>query len=149
MKMQLKLMLLLFGVLFIFFMGCKKHDHGRSVTIASTNLVSPKPGNITGTFIATGAFNTSGTQVMDVVPLGTDSIHCILNCTAQEGTFTIEMKCEKPPMMNGAWRVIGGTGAYAFLSGSGSLIMSFPPDPLVPPGALSVETMTGVVWLHP
>ena len=145
--MQLKLMLLLFGVSFIFFMGCKKHDQGRHVTIASTNLASPKPGTITGTFIATGAFNTSGTQVMLVEPLGTDSIHCHLTATALEGTFTIEMKCEKPPMMNGAWRVIGGTGAYAFLRGSGPLTMAFPPD--VPTGTISIETMTGIVWLHP
>ncbi len=148
MKKQLKLMLLLLGGSFIFLMGCKKHE-GRSVTIASTNLESPKPGTLTGTFTATGAFNTSGTQEMVVVPLGTDSIHCTLTCTAQEGTFTLELKCEKPPMMNGAWSVIGGTGAYASLRGSGSLIMSFPPDPVVPPGALTVETMTGIVWLHP
>ena len=120
MKRQLKLMLLLFGMSFIFLMGCKKHD-GRPITIASTNLESPKPGTITGTFIATRAFSTSGTQVMDVVPLGTDSIHCALICIAQEGTFNIVMDCEKPPMMSGHWKVTSGTGAYTSLRGSGRL----------------------------
>jgi hypothetical protein len=146
MKMKLKLMLLLLGVSFIALMGCKKHE-GSAITIVGTNLASPKPGTITGTFTATGAFNTSGTSLMIVVPVGTDSIHCTWTATAPEGTFTIGMDCEKPPKMLGVWKVTSGTGRYRHLQGSGSLVMMFPPD--VPPGVLTTETMTGVVWLHP
>lgn len=141
--MKLKLTLLLFGVSIIFFMGCRK-DPGRAVTIVGTNLNSPKPGTLTGTFTATGAFNTSGTAVMVVVPVGLDSIHCTYAMTARNGTFNIAMDCEKPPKMTGVWKVINGTGRYNHLQGNGSLIMMFPPD--IPAGAISTETMTGVVW---
>ena len=145
MKIKLKLMLLL-GVSIIFLIGCKKHEN-RAVTIIGTNLSILKPGTLTGTFTATGAFNSSGTSLMIVVPVGTDSIHCTWTATAPEGTFTIGMDCEKPPKMSGHWKVISGTGHYKHLQGSGSLIMMFPPD--VPPGVLTTETMTGVVWLYP
>ena len=149
MKLQLRLTLLFLGVLFIFFMGCKKPDHGRPVTIVATNLEVSAPGTLTGTFTASGAFNSSGTHVMLVEPLGTDSIQCETTFTAPEGTFLMLMKCEAPPMMSGAWKIVRGTGAYKFLRGNGPLTMMFPPDPSVPAGALGVETMTGVAWLHP
>ena len=142
--MQLKLMLLLFGVSFITLMGCRKNDHFAPITIKGTNLASPKPGTLTGTFTATGAFKTSGTALMIVVPAGTDSIHCDYTMTAPEGTFTLGLDCEKPPKMLGVWKVTGGTGRYKNLQGNGSLVMMFPPD--VSPGAISEETMTGVVW---
>ena len=140
-------MLLLFGVSIIFLIGCSKPE-GHSITITATNLESPKAGILTGTFSVTGAFTSSGTHLMIVVPVGTDSIHCTTTCTAPEGTFVLSMDCEAPPMMSGHWKVIDGTGAYALLRGSGPLTMMFPPDPSVPAGALGVETLTGVAWLH-
>ena len=146
--MKFKLMLFVLGVSFISFMGCKKHE-GRPVTIQATNLEVSTPGTLTGTFTASGAFNSSGTHVMVVVPVGTDSIHCTTTFTAPEGTFLMLMKCEAPPMMSGAWKIVSGTGAYAALRGSGPLTMRFPPDPSVPAGALGVETMTGEAHLHP
>src|SRR5689334_2259396 len=145
MKRQLHLVLLLLGVSFLSIMGCKKHGFS-AVTIVGTNLASPKPGELTGTFTATGAFNSSGTADMIVVPVGTDSIHCTYVMTAPEGTFTLSMDCEAPPAMSGHWKVIGGTGAYVGLNGNGPLTMAFPPD--VPAGVLSMETMTGVAWFH-
>ena len=144
MKMQLKLMPLLFGVSFVTLMGCRKDDHSAAITIKGTNLAIPKPGTLTGTFTATGAFKTSGTALMIVVPVGTDSIHCDYTMTAAEGIFTLGLDCEKPPKMSGAWKVTGGTGRYKNLQGNGSLIMMFPPN--VSPGALSEEILTGVVW---
>ena len=145
MKSKLQVVLLLFSASFIFLLGCRKHD-GRAVTIVGTNLASPKPGTLTGTFTASGAFNSSGTAVMVVIPNGEDSIHCTYTMTASDGTFEIAMDCEKPPMMTGDWKITGGTGHYVHLQGSGTLIMKFPPD--IPSGALSTETMTGVAWLH-
>jgi hypothetical protein len=148
MKMQLKLMLFLLGGSFMFLMGCKK-DEGRATTITGTNLAVLKPGTLTGTFTATGGLNTSGTHVMVIQPVGTDSIHCTWTMTTPEGTFIMLQDCLKPPGMSGRWQIISGTGHYAALRGNGTLTMMFAPDPSVPPGALSIETNTGVVWLHP
>jgi hypothetical protein len=145
---QFKLMLALLGVSFTFLMGCKK-DEGRSTTITGINLAILKPGTLTGTFTATGGLNTSGTHVMVIQPVGTDSIHCTWTMTARDGTFTMIQDCLKPPGMSGRWSIISGTGHYTFLRGNGTLTMMFAPDPSVPSGALSVETNTGVVWLHP
>ncbi len=138
-------MALLFGVSFIILMGCKKHD-GAATNITGTNLASPKPGILTGTFTATGGINTAGTHVMVVQPVTADSIHCTWTMTAPEGTFTMIQDCSLSNM-TGRWHITGGSGTYSFLRGSGHLIMLFPPD--VPPGALSMEINKGVVWLHP
>jgi len=146
MKMTFRLLLLIFGVSVITLLGCRKLD-GNAIIIKGTNLNSPKPGTLTGTFTANGAFNTSGTSVMVVVPVGEDSIHCTYTMTAPEGTFTMGMDCEKPPGMTGVWKITGGTGHYQGLRGGGPLTMMFPPD--VPNGVISEETMTGNVWLHP
>jgi hypothetical protein len=144
MKMQLKLMLLLSGVSFIFLMGCKK-DEGRSIVITGTNLAVAKPGTLTGTFTTTGAFNTSGTHIMVVQPVGTDSIHCTWTLTAPEGTIILLSECSTMAM-TGAWHIASGTGHYATLRGNGTLNMYSPPSPVVPTGALGVEINTGVVW---
>jgi len=153
--MKLKFMLLLFAVSLIFFMGCRKQE-GRSISIMSINVESPEGGpqseTFTGTFTATGAFNSSGNQVTVVQPLGTDSIRGNATFTAPEGTFTIVMTLEKPTTSYatsaaGHWKVARGTGAYALLRGNGQVTMLFPPD--VPRYTLSAETITGVVWLHP
>jgi hypothetical protein len=45
----------------------------------------------------------------------------------------------------GKWNIVSATGLYRFLRGGGSLLMTFPPD--VPTGVLSIETMTGKVFL--
>ena len=145
MKMTFRLMLILFGFLIINLMGCKKKD-GEAIIITGTNTAVKVPGTLTGTFTTSGAFNTSGTAEMVVVPNGDDSIHCTYTMTAAEGAFIMEMDCEKPPAMTGAWTINHGTGYYGGLKGAGTLVMMFPPD--IPAGALSTETMTGVVWLH-
>ena len=145
MKIQLKLILLLFGVSFISFLGCKKDNDGVATTITGTNLNSPKPGTLTGTFTVTGAFKTSGTHVMVVQPVGKDSIHCTWTMTAKEGTFIMIQNCSLTDM-TGSWYILSGTGRYEDMRGKGTLIMMFPPN--VPPGVLSTETNTGTVWLH-
>jgi hypothetical protein len=150
MKMQLKLMLLLLGVLLILLPGCdKKKAH--DTTITAINLVNLNPkGNpiFTGTFTATGGLNTSGTQLMFVVPETADPtlIDCNLTLTAAEGTIDIVMHCSVVTN-TGKWHISSGTGLYKFTSGSGSLKMYFPPSPSVPPGAIAVETMTGKILM--
>jgi hypothetical protein len=147
MKMTLKLMLLLFGVSFITLMGCVKDDDGHKTTFNATNLAVLKPRNITGIFTATGGVNTSGTTLMVVEPVGTDSIHCTYTFIAKEGTITMMQRCSLSGM-TGDWKITSGTGAYASIRGRGTLTMAFAPDPSVPPGALGVDTNIGVVWLH-
>ena len=141
MKRQLKLIVLLFGVSFIFFMGCKKHD-GLPITNIGTYTSQEEDGTLVGTFVATGGLTASGTAFMDVTPVGVDSIFCINKHIASGGTFTVRMKCSLTTM-TGGWRVIEGIGVYSLLRGNGTLVMTFPP------GLLGIETMTGTVWLHP
>ena len=143
--MQLKLTLLLLGVSFIFLMGCKKHDHGEAVTITVTHLAVVKPIVLTGTFISTGEINTSGTSLMDVTPAG-DSAHCTQTMTTPEGSFTMHQDCSGTNM-TGSWYITSGTGHYAHLRGNGTLTMMFPPN--VPTGVQGIDTLTGIVWLHP
>lgn len=66
MKKQLKFILLLFGVLFISFMGCKKHEEEHPITIIVTHTTLVKPIELTGTFTSTGELNVSGMSLMDV-----------------------------------------------------------------------------------
>lgn len=145
MKIQLKLLLLLFGVSFISLTGCKKNNDGVATTITGTNLNSPKPGTLTGTFTVTGGFNTSGTHVMNIQKVGKDSIHCTWTMTAPNGTFIMIQDCSLTTM-TGIWHILSGAGRYEDLRGNGTLIMKFPPD--VPAGVISTETNTGIVWLH-
>jgi hypothetical protein len=145
MKMKLNSMLILLGVFMLVVLGCTKRG-GRGIVIKGTSTASPKPGTLTGTFVATGAFNTHGAGEMVVVPVGEDSIHCRYKLTAPEGDFEMVMDCEKPPGMTGVWKIISGTGFYSGMKGHGTLVMMFPPD--VPAGVISEETMTGEVWLR-
>lgn len=142
MKMQLKLMLLLLGVSFISFVGCKKHDGDHAVTITVTHTTFVKPIVLTGTFVSTGEINVSGTSLMDVHAAG-DSAHCTQTMTTKEGSFTMHQDCSSMNM-SGSWYIISGTGRYTHLQGKGTLTMMFPPN--VPTGVLGIDTLTGEVW---
>jgi hypothetical protein len=140
-------MLLLLGMSLIIIAGCRKKD-GVPTKIVLTSLESPEAGVETGTFVATGGLSTTGTFVMNIELVGTDSLHCVTVNTANEGTFTTILNCSIVTN-EGKWFVQSGTGAYSVLQGRGTLLMRFPPDPDVPAGALGTETQVGVVWLHP
>ena len=142
MKMQLKLMLLLLGVSFISFMGCKKHEDEHAITIVVTHTTFVKPIVLTGTFVATGEINISGASLMDVHPVG-DSAHCTQTMTTKEGSFTMHQDCSTMNM-SGSWYITSGTGRYTHLQGKGTLTMMFPPN--VPTGVLGIDTLTGEVW---
>ncbi len=137
MKIQLKLMLLLFGVLFISLMGCKKHHYDDTITMTVTHLAVLKPIILTGIFTTTGEINISGTSLMEVHPDGA-SAHCTQTMTTPQGTFTMHQDCSG---MTGSWYIISGTGRYAHVRGKGTLTMMFPPD--VPTGVLGIDTITG------
>lgn len=146
MKMQLKLMLLLFGVSFTTLMGCKKKDNVIT-PVAATITISHKavvmPGTLSGIFTATGGISTSGTELMIVQPNGTDSIHCTQTITASEGSITMLQDCSKSKM-SGSWHITSSTGKYAALQGNGTLtMMMFPPGD--PSGNLGIDTLTGMV----
>jgi len=148
MKMQVKLMMLLITLFPVLFIGCKKHDcQGRATTIIGWNKeqVKAEPETLKGTFTANGGLVTSGSTLMIVEPVGSDSIHCTTTLTAQEGSFLMIMDCSTTTM-TGRWDIPSGTGTYASLRGSGTLVMTFPPD--VPKNVLSVETMTGVTMIN-
>ena len=140
--MQLKLMLLLVGVSFTFFMGCKKHEADKTVTIVTTWTTFVKPIVLTGTFTTTGELSISGTGIMDVQLAG-DSAHCTETLTNNEGSFSMHQDCSNTNM-SGRWYITGGTGRYAHLQGKGTLTMMMPPN--VPAGVLGIDTLTGVVW---
>lgn len=75
----------------------------------------------TGTVIAEGAINNSGTNVMYTQLLGM-ALHCTIVMTFPDGTLTIRMNCNMKTL-NGRWKVLEGTGAYANKKGEGSLVM--------------------------
>ena len=118
-------------------------------TISATPYKMAKPGEVTitisgvpqGTFVATGALETSGTNFMVIHPSGKSragAIHCTNTLETSEGTFTLLMNCQFSTS-TGTWRIVSGTGAYAGMRGNGSLIMT-------EPGGVFVETLTGKIF---
>lgn len=142
MKMQLKLMLLLFGVALMSILGCKKIENGKAVTIVTTWTTFVKPIVLTGTFTTTGELSISGTGIMDVQLAG-DSAHCTETLTTKDGSFTMHQDCSNINL-SGAWYITSGTGRYTHLHGSGTLTMKMPPN--VPDGIQGIDTLTGEVW---
>ena len=149
MKMQLKFMLLLIGVSSFLFTGCDK-EKGVATTIDCLNLVNKNPKGapiFTGTWIASGGINSSGTQLMFVVPETAHPglIDCTLTLTAPEGTFDIKMHCSTVTN-TGTWHIVSGSGSglYLFLQGSGSLTMTFTG---LPTGVISLESMAGKTFM--
>ena len=107
------------------------------VTITAVYDFSTFP-DVTGTFTTTGALTISGTSTMhvDLNPFNGVRAHCVVTLTASNGTIVIDQQCQfasSPP--KGRWEIVSGTGAYANLSGNGSLTM--PTD---------TEAMTGVIF---
>ena len=118
-------------------------------TISAMPNKMAKPGAVTiiisgvpeGTFTATGALETWGTNSMVVHPSGKSkagAIHCTNTLTTSEGSFTLLMNCQFSTS-TGTWRIVSGTGAYVGLRGTGSLVMT-------QPGGVFVETLTGKIF---
>jgi hypothetical protein len=108
------------------------------VTITGTFDFSTFP-NVNGTFVTTGALTISGTTTMDI-GLNNNGIrgHCVVILTPSDGsgTITIHQECTfGPPIPQGRWEIVSGTGAYTNLRGNGPLTM---------PG--NQEAMTGVIY---
>ena len=161
--MQLKSIPLLLGVSFIIFSGCKKdgsvvssstnaenqvsssakhskhHIHGH-VTIVWTYTALPAPGTRTGTAVAHGALETSGTSTMHTNVSG-DVLNCSQTLVTSAGTLTMLSTCHLSTN-DGIWHIVSGTGDYANLEGNGTLVMSFPG-----PGVVG-ESFTGKIKQH-
>src|SRR6185436_14616921 len=142
MRTQLKLVLLLISVSFIFFTGCKKNHDGLPITIVQTSTAFSEENGYTetGTFTTSGGLQTSGTFVMNVEFVA-DSFYCTNKLIAPEGTFTTNMHCSGTTM-TGSWEILNGEGRYKHLTGGGTLVMTYPPD------VVGVETLTGKVFFH-
>ena len=140
MRKYLKSVLLLIAVTPLIFSGCKK-EHSHQVKIQQILTGANEDGNATGPFEASGAIKTSGTFVMQITPVGTDSIHCFNVLTAPEGTIILTMRCSMVTN-TGEWNITGGSGLYRHLRGDGTLVMEFPP------GELGRETSTGEVFFE-
>jgi hypothetical protein len=94
-----------------------------------------------GTFTATGALETTGTNFMEIRSSGKShagAIHCTNSVKTPEGTFTILMDCQFTTS-TGQWRIVGGTDAYANLRGNGSLVMTIE-------NGQDVETLDGKIF---
>ena len=94
-----------------------------------------------GTFTATGALETTGTNFMEIRSSGQShagAIHCTNSVVTPEGTFTILMNCQFTTS-TGHWRIIDGTGAYTNLRGNGSLVMTVE-------DGVEVETLDGKIF---
>jgi hypothetical protein len=106
------------------------------VTITAVYDFSTFP-NVSGTFTTSGSLTLSGTTTMDIgLNHNGKRGHCVVVLVTSDGTITIHQECTfGPPIPKGQWKIVGGTGAYANLRGSGSLTM--------PP---ATELMTGVIY---
>ncbi len=91
-----------------------------SVTFALAEEFN-SPTTTTGTFVATGAVVATGTTSM-VININGMSVHCVDTLTSDAGTIVVHLDCNMHSM-NGVWRVVSGTGAYADLKANGTLVM--------------------------
>jgi hypothetical protein len=97
-----------------------------SNVVVSNAVNSNKPLAVTfiltrGSLIIAGAIEASGTYTMNPVVQTGHAFHCTNNLTTSQGTITALTNCYDNS--TGTWRIISGTGAYANLSGNGTLVM--------------------------
>lgn len=141
MKKHVKFLLLLPGILLLFFLGCKKPTHQTSTTFTLTGVSANKTADtLNGYFTSSGDPTASGNFVMYITQIG-DSLHCdqILDVPGA-GSITIHSDCSNS-QNTGAWYIISGTGAYSNLEGKGPLIMSYPPG-----NPYGIEALYGKTW---
>jgi len=146
MKTQLKLIVLLAAMPFIF-LACSKHD-GLATTMVNTytTSIATKYGSLTsGNFVSTGGIKGKGTAIM-AVHVTTDSTFCTVWLTSSTWSLTVKEACSRDMSdRTGSWHIVGGTGLYSVAHGGGRLLMKFPPD--VPSGVVVIENYTGIVFL--
>jgi hypothetical protein len=142
MKRKVRSTLLLLAVSLLVLWGCKKEDRTTDTTFTLVSTESPAPDTQAGYFTASGDPTTSGTFVMTIQLVGTDSLHCSQVLTVKSvGSITIISDCSLTTN-TGTWFITTGNGAYANLHGNGSLIMSFPEN------GSTVEALQGKTWRH-
>ena len=94
-----------------------------------------------GTFTSDEGPARAGTVFMHTEYVGPET-HCTTTLTTEEGTITTFEVCQIAAMI-GVWDVIGSTGRYANVKGSGTLQMVFPPTLLV---GIVGEVYSGNFW---
>jgi hypothetical protein len=140
MKKQCLSLLVILGIIASFLSGCTKEQDKLTDTTFTLTATEQKDFTLTGYFTASGDPTTAGTFVMDITPGANDSIHCSQSLVIPTvGTITIRSDCSM--MTNtGSWYITEGTGAYANLHGSGSLVMS------IPQAGNIIEALYGKTW---
>src|ERR1700682_5044758 len=99
MKMKYTFILLFATISFITLTGCEKENCDITTITVSTLTGVPDKGvhlNTTGTWIATGELNTSGTELMILTPIptpGVTTIDCELTLNASEGSMLLLLHC--------------------------------------------------------
>lgn len=76
--------------------------------------------NLTGSFTTSGFLHITGSAAMQVTPLASGGITCVMVLTTASGTITINQQCQPP---HGTWQIASGTGRFGNVTGSGSLFM--------------------------
>jgi hypothetical protein len=126
-----------------------------SVSIHTHLLITPEPPH--GTFTASAPLCQSGTFLDEVKALGgaftgvanttlfTGTIVKHFVCDDGTGTFQIQFHLHLQPdaaQSSGPWAIVGGTGKYSTLHGSGDFSVAFLPGKFLVEG---FETFTGQV----
>ena len=132
MKMKLKSMPLLIGVVLAIVAGCQKNENLVSPDVKSApdekilqSNESPKPVNIVlarGVFTATGGLEANGSYIMSPVIQRGNSFECTNIFVTEGGTITALSYCQMGSW-KGAWRIVSGSGVYENIEGNGTLVM--------------------------
>jgi hypothetical protein len=113
--------------------GASAGDGGRVVIAEDNNIVTFDPstgkGRQVGTFHAAGAISDTGTSVSDFTVTPTGDGRALLEgdhvLTSVTGTLVVRSRVTLTPfpsprvVARGTWRIVGATGGYAGLEGSG------------------------------
>jgi hypothetical protein len=95
---------------------------------------------VTGTFTTSGVIAASGTSTMTIHRFVNGKVaHCSQTLVVPDGTITILSNCQFSTM-NGTWRIVSGTGAYANIHSNGRLLMTFPS------GVIVIESFSGKIY---
>jgi hypothetical protein len=113
--------------------GASAGDGGRVVIAEDNNIVAFDPstgkGRQVGTFHAAGAISDTGTSVSDFTVTPISDGRALLQgdhvLTSATGTLVLRSRVTLTPfpgprvVAKGTWRIVGATGGYAGLEGSG------------------------------
>ena len=128
-------MSILIGVAFTIITGCQKNESFVLPIVKSApdeqlsqSNASPEAVTIVlarGKFTATGGIDASGIYSTSPVVQNGNTFHCTNTFVTEDGIITALSYCQMGSS-KGAWRIVSGTGIYANISGTGTLVMVGP-----------------------